>query len=61
MQLYEFNLDFSEQEHYVGLSFASISSVGPNASIVHYQPSLNTDRAISTEEIYLIDSGGQYK
>ncbi|XP_071447927.1 xaa-Pro aminopeptidase 1 [Hetaerina americana] len=49
-----------EQEDYVGLSFATISSVGPNGAIIHYQPSPETDRTITTEEIYLCDSGGQY-
>ncbi|CAL4122456.1 unnamed protein product [Meganyctiphanes norvegica] len=50
-----------EQEDMVGLSFSTISSVGPNASIIHYHPTPETDRTITSEEIYLCDSGGQYK
>lgn len=50
-----------EQEDYVGLSFPTISSVGPNGAIVHYHPTSETDRQITTEELYLCDSGAQYK
>ncbi|KAL7644548.1 UNVERIFIED_CONTAM: hypothetical protein RMT77_004084 [Armadillidium vulgare] len=50
-----------EQKNYVGLSFEAISSVGPNAAIIHYQPCEESDRKITTEEVYLVDSGGQYK
>ncbi|MCL4136578.1 UNVERIFIED_CONTAM: hypothetical protein GTU68_058176, partial [Idotea baltica] len=50
-----------EQDHYVGLSFSTISSSGPNSAIVHYSPSPQTDRKITTHEIYLVDSGGQYR
>ncbi|RXG66457.1 Xaa-Pro aminopeptidase 1 [Armadillidium vulgare] len=52
---------FREQKNYVGLSFETISSVGPNAAIIHYQPCEESDRKITTEEVYLVDSGGQYK
>lgn len=50
-----------EQEDFVGPSFSTISSVGPHAAIIHYEPSAKTDRQITTEEVYLCDSGGQYK
>ncbi|KAG7154775.1 Xaa-Pro aminopeptidase 1-like 2 [Homarus americanus] len=50
-----------ELEDFVGLSFSTISSVGPNASIIHYSPSPETDRIVTTDDIYLCDSGGQYK
>ncbi|XP_070188539.1 xaa-Pro aminopeptidase 1-like isoform X2 [Littorina saxatilis] len=43
-----------------GLSFPSISGVGPNGAIIHYQPANDTDRPITTTETYLLDSGGQY-
>merc|ERR1712241_1041883 len=48
-------------ENFVGLSFDTISSVGPNAAIIHYKATPETSRALTTEEIYLVDSGGQYK
>jgi len=50
-----------EQEHFMGLSFPSISGVGPNGAIIHYRPEPETDRTITSEEMYLIDSGAQYK
>ena len=51
----------AEQDDFVGLSFDTISSVGSNAAIIHYKPTPETDRPITTHEIYLCDSGGQYK
>jgi len=45
----------------MGPSFTTISSVGSHAAVVHYEPCTKTDRQISTEEVYLCDSGGQYK
>lgn len=53
----------SEMEHYVGLSFETISSVGPNGAIIHYQPSpegSENDLQITTDAMYLCDSGAQY-
>uniref|UniRef100_A0A0P4X235 Aminopeptidase P N-terminal domain-containing protein n=1 Tax=Scylla olivacea TaxID=85551 RepID=A0A0P4X235_SCYOL len=50
-----------ELDDFVGLSFSTISSVGPNAAIVHYKPSMETDARITTKDVYLCDSGGQYK
>uniref|UniRef100_T1IM68 Aminopeptidase P N-terminal domain-containing protein n=1 Tax=Strigamia maritima TaxID=126957 RepID=T1IM68_STRMM len=50
-----------EQHDFIGLSFKTISSVGPSGSIIHYQPSEETDRPITTHELYLCDSGGQYR
>ncbi|XP_052709369.1 uncharacterized protein LOC128184084 isoform X3 [Crassostrea angulata] len=43
-----------------GLSFNSISAVGSNGAIIHYSPSNLTDKQITTSEMYLLDSGGQY-
>jgi len=51
----------AEQEHFMGLSFPSISSVGPNGAIIHYRPSPDTARPITRTELYLIDSGAQYR
>ncbi|GIX71816.1 xaa-Pro aminopeptidase 1 [Caerostris extrusa] len=49
-----------QQEDYVGPSFEVISATGPNAALIHYHPSEETTRIISSEEFYLCDSGGQY-
>lgn len=41
-------------------SFASISAFADNAAIIHYQASKQTNKKISGDSLYLIDSGGQY-
>uniref|UniRef100_A0A2L2Y8C0 Xaa-Pro aminopeptidase 1 n=1 Tax=Parasteatoda tepidariorum TaxID=114398 RepID=A0A2L2Y8C0_PARTP len=46
---------------YVGLSFGTISASGPNAAIIHYQPSKETNRKLDPSEIYLCDCGTQYR
>ena len=43
-----------------GLSFNSISSSGSNAAVIHYKPLKGKSKIIVREDIYLIDSGGQY-
>ncbi|XP_076078059.1 xaa-Pro aminopeptidase 1-like isoform X2 [Mytilus galloprovincialis] len=48
------------QEKNRGLSFSSISAVGSNGAIIHYHPSADTDKKLSLNEMYLLDSGGQY-
>jgi Xaa-Pro aminopeptidase len=45
----------------VDLSFAPISGAGPNGAIVHYRSTPATNRPLRTGELYLIDSGGQYR
>lgn len=42
------------------LSFDSISGVAPHAALPHYRVTKSSNRAIRNNEIYLIDSGGQY-
>lgn len=51
----------SQQKDFVGLSFPTISSVGPNGAIIHYRPLPETNRTLSLNEVYLIDSGAQYR
>uniref|UniRef100_A0A671N0G8 Xaa-Pro aminopeptidase 2-like n=1 Tax=Sinocyclocheilus anshuiensis TaxID=1608454 RepID=A0A671N0G8_9TELE len=43
-----------------GPSFETISASGPNAALAHYSPSNETVRKLSVDEMYLVDSGGQY-
>lgn len=50
----------SKMQHFVGASFDTISSVGPNAAVIHYKPERETALTITTNQIYLLDSGGQY-
>ncbi|KAF8409916.1 hypothetical protein HHK36_002435 [Tetracentron sinense] len=49
------------KEHFKGLSFPTISSVGPNAAIIHYAPDSKTCSEFDAESIYLFDSGAQYQ
>ncbi|OPJ85952.1 xaa-Pro aminopeptidase 2 [Patagioenas fasciata monilis] len=48
------------QEHSHGPSFQSISASGLNAALAHYSPSNRSSRKLSVDEMYLLDSGGQY-
>ncbi|XP_063404101.1 xaa-Pro aminopeptidase 1-like isoform X1 [Mytilus trossulus] len=43
-----------------GTSFPTLSAYGTNAAIIHYMPSLSTNVEIKTDNMYLLDSGGQY-
>ncbi|KAK3302551.1 peptidase M24, structural domain-containing protein [Chaetomium strumarium] len=49
-----------EQKDFVGLSFDTISSTGPNAAVIHYKPERGACAVIDPNAIYLCDSGGQY-
>ncbi|ESO95131.1 hypothetical protein LOTGIDRAFT_215291 [Lottia gigantea] len=50
-----------EQAEFVSLSFDTISSSGSNGAVIHYKPSPESDKAITTDQIYLCDSGAQYR
>lgn len=50
-----------EQALFVGPSFDTISSIGPNGAIIHYKPHKETCSVLDTKQVYLCDSGGQYK
>ncbi|MCO4315992.1 aminopeptidase P family protein [Phyllobacterium sp. 21LDTY02-6] len=43
------------------LSFDSISGAGPNAAFAHYRVNTQSNRILGDGELYLIDSGGQYR
>ncbi|PPE02173.1 hypothetical protein GOBAR_DD00771 [Gossypium barbadense] len=49
----------ASKEHFRGLSFPTISSVGPNAAIIHYSPQAKTCAELDPNSIYLFDSGAQ--
>ncbi|MBS0232424.1 MAG: aminopeptidase P family protein [Proteobacteria bacterium] len=42
------------------VSFPTISGSGPNGAIVHYRVTEETNRRVQPDELFLIDSGGQY-
>ena len=43
------------------ISFDTISGSGPNGAIVHYRVTTATNRKLKPGELFLIDSGGQYR
>jgi Xaa-Pro aminopeptidase len=45
----------------MGLSFDTISSTGANGAIIHYKPEPETCSTVKVDEMYLCDSGGQYR
>ena len=51
----------AEQADFMGLSFDTISSTGPNGAIIHYKPEKDTCAIIDKTKVYLCDSGAQYK
>ncbi|KAK5631877.1 hypothetical protein RRF57_007591 [Xylaria bambusicola] len=50
----------AKQDNFVGLSFDTISSTGPNAAVIHYKPEKGSCSIIDPNAIYLCDSGAQY-
>ncbi len=53
---------FREQTNQLmDLSFDTISGAGPNAALPHYRVSDASDRPVAMNQIYLVDSGGQYR
>lgn len=54
-------LAFRQQgDGFVEPSFRSISASAANAAMCHYASSVETNAALTTRDVYLIDSGGQY-
>ncbi|XP_004685846.1 PREDICTED: xaa-Pro aminopeptidase 2 [Condylura cristata] len=49
-----------EESFSSGPSFETISASGLNAALAHYSPTKEQNRKLSTGEMYLLDSGGQY-
>ncbi|KAI5282326.1 hypothetical protein KEM54_002838, partial [Ascosphaera aggregata] len=50
----------AKQQNFVGLSFPTISSTGPNGAIIHYEPKRGACSIIDPKAVYLCDSGAQY-
>ncbi len=49
-----------EQEHFLDLSFDTISAYGPNAAMMHYSASPESNATLKPEGFLLVDSGGHY-
>ena len=50
-----------QSKNYLYPSFNTIAGSGPNGAIIHYRASSQTNRKIKSKDIFLCDSGGQYK
>ncbi len=50
-----------KNKDYIYPSFNTIAGSGPNSAIIHYRSSKKTNRKIKKDDIFLCDSGGQYK
>lgn len=49
-----------EQELFQDLSFETISGFGSNGAVVHYRATSESNKSLKPNNIYLLDSGGQY-
>lgn len=49
-----------QQPGYLEASFATISALGPNAALPHYNFRNGMPRAFGQDAVYLVDSGGHY-
>ena len=47
-------------ENFRDESFPAISGAGEHGAVIHYRATLESNRAINPDEVYLIDSGAQY-
>jgi len=56
-KLYEFR---SKQENFKGESFSTIAGYGPHGAIVHYRAVPESASTLKPENLFLLDSGGQY-
>ena len=50
-----------KNQNYLYPSFNTISASGPHGAIIHYRVTKNSNRLIKKKDIFLCDSGGQYK
>ena len=48
-------------ERFVGESFPAITGSGPNGAIIHYRATEATNRRIAPGDVFLLDSGAQYR
>src|SRR6056300_1562824 len=55
------NINRKKNKEYLFPSFQTIAGAGPNGAIVHYRAKKDSCRIINKSDIFLCDSGGQYK
>ncbi|MBQ5431718.1 MAG: aminopeptidase P family protein [Lachnospiraceae bacterium] len=49
-----------EQEHFLDISFDTISAYGENAALMHYEPGRDHEVELLPKSFLLVDSGGHY-
>ena len=50
-----------KNKNFISLSFPTISGTGSNGAIIHYKADKNTNKILLKKDLYLVDSGAQYK
>ncbi|WP_375638328.1 aminopeptidase P family protein [Bartonella sp. AA16NXGY] len=62
-KLEEFRINTAKEmgEKLKDLSFDTISAAGENGAIIHYRVTTQTNKQLKAGELYLVDSGGQYR
>ncbi|WP_375681962.1 M24B family metallopeptidase, partial [Bartonella sp. CE47NXGY] len=62
-KLEEFRINTAKEmgEKLEDLSFDTISATGENGAIIHYRVTTQTNKQLKAGELYLVDSGGQYR
>ena len=50
----------AELPHFLDESFHTIAGYGPHGALMHYAATADSDVAVGTEQLFLVDSGGQY-
>ncbi|WP_375616519.1 MULTISPECIES: aminopeptidase P family protein [unclassified Bartonella] len=62
-KLEEFRINTANEmgEKLKDLSFDTISAAGANGAIIHYRVTTQTNKQLNAGELYLVDSGGQYR
>ena len=50
-----------KNKNFLSLSFPTISGTGSNGAIIHYKADKSTNKILSKKDLYLVDSGAQYK
>ena len=51
----------TQNQECLSKSFPTIAGSGKNGAIVHYIPNIKTNRKLNSNDLLLLDSGGQYK
>lgn len=53
--------DRRAQPDYLSHAFFPIAGAGPNAAIIHYRPTPQSNRTVQPDELFLLDCGAQYQ